>query len=169
MTAYQPETRQVAGHFFTKTFWVKGVIWMPKVRSLQDHLNQNQPYLKMRDASFCDGTGRGAPFLAVRQDSVQLLIPDVGMDNLFTKQPAQEITSRRVNCFFSNGELSGRMDLPANIRVSDELERAPRFVAVHNCMLKLKGDCSPPVLPEPVPLLFLNARDVIAVEELEAS
>ena len=125
---YRPEFREVFAQCWAEGIWLPGGICLPTRRGLLEHLNQKEPFLKHRDVALSDKK-EPLPFLALRRDSVSLVVPE----HESVPEAPGTTSQHRVVCLLKGAILRGTLDTLANLRVSDYLMRNPGFFAVRDC------------------------------------
>jgi hypothetical protein len=160
LSSYRPDLREVFCHCWTEGSWIAGGLCLPSRRGLLDHLNQKEPFLKLRGAVISHKK-EPLPFLALRRDRVALVVPP---EHESVETATSTCTQHRVVCLLKGAILSGTLETLANMRVSDFLMRAPGFFALGSCTVRMAGTARPP-FESPVPTLLVNAERVIGVAQ----
>ena len=164
MQSYRPEIREVAVHCFADGLWISGAICVPGQRALVDHLNQGDPFLKLRKAELAPATPFG--FLALRRSAVSLVVPLLGADRVEQERPMGNFAEKSISCLLPGGTVTGRVSLLSNLRVSDHVMRAPGFLPIHDCRIHLH-DSGETLSAEPLPVALINVHCVVGVSEPE--
>ncbi len=154
---YRPEFREVFAQCWADGTWLPGGVCLPTRRGLLEHLNQKEPFLKLRNVALSDKK-EPLPFLALRRDSVSLVVADYES----VPAPKEASAQHRVVCLLRGAILRGTLETLASLRVSDYLMRNPGFFALHDCTLRM---ASMPSFPTPIPVVLVNGDRVIGVAE----
>ncbi len=147
-------------HCWTEGSWIPGGLCLPSRRGLLEHLNQKEPFLKLRNAVLSKNKDP-LPFLALRRDRISLVVPP---EHESIESPTSTCTRHHVVCLLKGAILSGTLETLANMRVSDFLMRAPGFFALGICRLRMPGLEDLP-FPNPAPTVLVNSECVIGVAE----
>jgi hypothetical protein len=167
--SYQPQTREVIVHCRVSRSWISGRVVMPLGRSLLDYVNATPTFLKLRDTVFRSGHRRTARFFTLRRDAISIIIAEDGETGLTREQGPGQFTERPVAFLLENGEVEGRIAVRENVRVSDEVIRTKAFFAVQDGTVRIEGDSICQRLPQSIPLVLVNAGQVIGVADLTSS
>jgi hypothetical protein len=163
MTNYRPEIREVPAYCFADGLWISGAICVPAQKALVDHLNQGEPFLKLRKVEMTPG-GLPFEFLALRRDAVSLVIPGPGAERIEQKAVGS-FQEEVISCLLPGGTVSGRMRLLSNLRVSDHLMRSTGFVAIHDCRVQLHASAEDSLQSAPLPVAVVNMHCILGVSE----
>ena len=162
--AYRPEQREIFAQCWTEGTWLSGGICLPAKRALADHLNQKDAFLKLRNVAL---SHKKAPlaFLALRLDRVPLIVPSEldGLDPARMSGTGLTV-SHRVLCLLRGAILSGTLETLENLRVSDFLQRSPRYFTLRDCTLRVPNRSKLP-FQNPIELVLVNADCVTGVAE----
>ena len=159
-STYRPELREVFSHCWSEGTWIPGGICLPGRRGLIEHLNQKDPFLKLRNAVLSEKKEPLA-FLALRCDRVALVVPP---DHEVVEGASSTCTRHRVVCLLKGAILTGSLETLVNLRVSDFLMRATGFFALRDCTIKMPRAAALP-FESPVPTVLVNAECVIGVAQ----
>jgi hypothetical protein len=165
-SAYQPDIREIPGHCYAQVSWVSGAICLPARRALQDHLNQGEPFLRLRNARVA-GTESELAFLALRRDAVSMIAPSL-RDERLQRGGVGRQQERRITCLLETAVVTGTLELIANLRVSDHLMREQGFILLRDCGLVWAARRAQPPFESPIPVLLVNTRHVLGVTDTPA-
>lgn len=166
--SYRPEIREVPVHCFADGLWISGAICVPGQRALVDHLNQGDPFVKLRKAELAPGNTPFG-FLALRRAAVSLVIPLIGGDRIEQDRPMGNFSDEGISCILPGGTVTGRVRLLSNLRVSDHVMRTPGFMPIHDCRIHLHEAGGDAMTAEPLPVALINVHCVVGVSEPEGA
>ncbi len=150
--------RNLSGTVFAAGGWIRGEFVLPKLHALLQHLNSTPGFVKLTTVVL-PGMQNPIEFVALRSDSLTFIIPTTD-DHVIAVSGQREQTRHSVSCFFTSGYINATLETNIGARVSDFLQSTQRFVAFHNCTLKLAGH---PV--QEVPLLIVNTTQILGVTQ----
>lgn len=154
---YHPPQRAVGTQCFTISRWVGGTFHLPKLHGFDDHLRKVRCFFPLTDVDL----GAGAlPFLALRASAIHAVAPTVREEELLLS-PVPDATPRGVSCYLENLAVHGTLELLPGLRTSDFLGHQEGFIVMRGCRLVPPA----PGVAEPVPVVFVNARAIVAVAE----
>lgn len=158
MTAYHPPQRAVGAFVLALARWMRGTFHLSKLHAFDEHLAHARTFFSLTNVSL----GAGAPleYLALRASAAHVVVPE-GADRELLLTPAQGGRPRKVSCYLEHGAVHGTLELRPGVRTSDFLAHQEGFILLRACRLV-------PPLPgrtEPLPIVFVNARAVVAVAE----
>jgi hypothetical protein len=160
--------REIPVECCTHIQWISGRICTLPTRSLLDHLNMGDPFLRMVDV-VTPQYPEPMAFMALRTDAVDLILPAEGQNAIDTEQRGAKITERSIRCLLPYGVLEGTIGVLDKIRVSDHLMRCGTFMLIRACQFRLaKGLRAPRDLAR-VGFALVNVRRVIGISDLAAA
>lgn len=160
--------QQLAVEWCASNQWISGQVCLPLRRTLLDHLNQGESFLRVIDVITPHDPAPMA-FIAVRSDAIDLVVPAEGQQGIDPPQRVGSFVRRGVRVLLPYADIEGSLDVLERIRVSDHLMRCGNFVALHDARVRLaRGQRAPRDLSR-VPILIVNARRVLGVSDLAAS
>lgn len=130
---------EVALDVFTSAGLFHGRLRIPRGTTLLEHLNRAGEHLRLADAHV-GGAPLGIPFLAVRRDSVRLIVPAEAHAAEVLAPKATDGTGTEVAGVMDACRFRGRVRLAPGQRVTDFFASAPAFVAVRDCNASRVGD-----------------------------
>jgi len=155
---YHPPQRAVGALILSLGQWLRGTFHLPKLHAFEDHLARGRTFFSLTKVSLSPG----APleFLALRASAAHLVVPDaVDRHVLFHGNPGT--VRHEVSCYLEHVAVHGALELRPGVRTSDFLAHKEGFITLRGCRLV-------PLLAgrvEPVPVVFVNARAIVAVAE----
>ncbi len=159
MNAYHPPQRAIRAHILSVARWIRGTFHIPKLHAFDDHLSHHgRTFFTLTEVEL--GSGPALPFLALRASAARVIVPD-GPEEPLHLTRGGGTRAREVSCYLEHLAVHGSLDLLPTVRTSDFLAHQESFITLRACRLV-------PALPgrkEPIPVLFLDARAVIAVAE----
>lgn len=155
---YHPPQRVVPALVLSLARWIRGTFHPPKLHSFEDHLARGRTFFTLTDVSLVSGPP--LPYLALRVAATHLVVPQVPERELLL-QPVSGTSPREVSCYLEHVAVHGSLDVLPGVRTSDFFAHQEGFIALRRCRLvpALAG------LAEPIPVLFVNARSIVAVAE----
>jgi PilZ domain. len=159
--------REIAVQGCANTQWISGRICAPPTRSLLDHLNQGEAFVRVIDA-VASHHPEAMAFIALRTDALDLIIP-LDSAGAVTEQRVGRIGERPVKCLLPYAVIEGTIGVIGKIRVSDHLLRCNAFIAVRDCRIRLAKDLSAPRDLSHIAMALVNVRRVIGISDLAAS
>ena len=143
--AYRPQLRESVVHFHTSFGWIAGTVHVPVHHALLHFVNRQVDrtkyidegghYLKVTQAQF-HGQAKVVPFLALRRDSVNLILPSTTEENVAQAEPVN-YTPHMATFLLPNVFVQGNLALPANIRMSDYLQANRGFLCIRQATIVL--------------------------------
>lgn len=158
--AYRPPQRAIRATLLTFSRWIRGTFHLPRLHAFEDHLAKRRQFLTLTDVAL--GGGPPVPFLALRTSAAHVIVPDVRVDELYLA-PRANAVPREVTCLLERVVIRGRLELLPGVRTSDFLVHQDGYLALHDARIT-------PPLPdrvEPLPVVFVDARAVVAIAELD--
>ncbi|HET9595498.1 MAG TPA: hypothetical protein VFP65_07945 [Anaeromyxobacteraceae bacterium] len=153
---HHPPQRVVPARILTASGWLRARLHLPRLCSFAEFLAQGAPFLSLTRVAL-PGAREESSFLALRRSAALVVLPACSEGALLLEPRPERAVSRHVRCVLPAGAVGGLLELPPGTRVSDH-------VAVHPGFLMLReADVGP--AGTRVPLLFVNAAALIAVEE----
>jgi hypothetical protein len=158
MCPYHPPQRAVGAFILSLGRWMRATFHLSKLHAFDEHLAHGRTFFSLTNVSL--GTGAPLEFLALRVSAAHLVVPE-GADRELHLQAAPEARGRDVSCYLEHVAVHGSLALLPGIRTSDFLAHQEGFILLRNCRLV------PPLpgRPEPLPIVFVNARAIVAVAE----
>lgn len=158
MPAYHPPQRAVGAFVLSAARWMRATFHLSKLHAFDEHLAHARTFFSLTNVSL--GSGAPLEFLALRASAAHVVVPEGGDRELLLK-PAQGTQPRNVSCYLDHAAVHGTLDLRPGVRTSDFLAHQEGFLLLRACRLV------PPLpgRPEPLPIVFVNARAVVAVAE----
>jgi hypothetical protein len=144
---YRPEQQSIPARVFTTAGWVEGRIRAPKRHVWLDHLNTCGPWVKMTGVTLPEHEDE-VSFFALSRTAAVLVEPRTFDPNLTLPRPVGATRAHRVDALLDVGVVSGTLELPNHVRVSDHLF----------------GEAT---LELDLPLAFVNGQRVVGVSELD--
>lgn len=164
---YRPAQQSIPARIFTTAGWVNGQVHAPKRHVWLDHLNGCGPWVKLTDAKLPDREALVSFFALARTSAV--LVEPTRVDPRYAVQPILgDKAVHHVDCLLDVGVISGTLELPPSIRVSDHLAQKTDFMALRDCELQLFGRFGEATLQMQLPLAFVNCGRIIGVSEMDA-
>lgn len=157
--AYHPPQRAVGSCCFVSSRWIQGTFHLSKLHGFDDHLRKLRTFFPLTEVDLGAGP---LPFLAVRASAIQAVAPTVREEELLLS-PVAGAAPRAVSCYLDHLAIHGTLDLLAGVRTSDFLGHQDGFIPLRGCRV-VPGA---PGLPEPLAVVFVNARAIVAVAEEE--
>ncbi len=155
---HMPPQRAVPCLCFTGGRWIPGTFHLPKVHGFDDHLRKLRTFVPLTDVDLGAGPLR---FVALRAEALQAVVPRAGEEELQLGPEGAGTTARAVSCYLEGLAVHGTVEVHPGLRTSDFLLLHEGFIALRGCRVVPP----PPGSAEPVPLVFANARSVVAVTE----
>ena len=156
---YHPPQRAVGSCCFVSSRWILGTFHLPKLHGFDDHLRKLRTFFPLTDVDLGAGP---LPFLAVRASAIQAVAPTAREEELLLS-PVAGAAPRAVSCYLDHLAIHGTLELLPGVRTSDYLGHQDGFIPLRTCRV-VPGA---PGLSEPLPVVFVNARSIIAVAEEE--
>jgi hypothetical protein len=156
--AYHPPQRAVGAFILSLDHWIRATFHLPKLHAFEEHLARDRAFFSLTNVAFGEGTV--LEFLALRASVAHLVVPEVAEREL-RLQPVAGTSPRDVSCYLEHVAVHGTLELLSGVRTSDFLEHQEGFIMLRACRIvpALAGR------PEPVPVVFVNARAILAVAE----
>jgi PilZ domain len=159
--------REIAVDCCANGKWISGRICAPLMRSLLDHLNQGEAFVRVVDAVISNHAEAMA-FVALRTDALDLILPRDRADSV-PEQRLGRIAERPVRCLLPYAIVEGTIGVIGKIRISDHLQRCNAFLAIRGCQIRLAKDSSAPCDLSQVAMALVNVRRVMGISDLGAS
>ena len=155
--------RKFGARFFTLAGWVLGTLHVPEAQTLFEFLNDTSAFYRLTNMSLPDQP-ESLEFMALQRSAVLLVVP--AESNGVTSPDSVPQTSHEVTCLFDGGLVMGRLSLPNELRVSDELMQSPDFFVLRDCTVGL--DAAPDPVMEAEALVIVQASRMFGVAELSS-
>lgn len=154
-----PPQRAIPARIFTTAGWIVGEFQVPALRVFSDFVNHPQDFFKLTRVRL-PGLDHEIPFFAVQRRSIVFITPEGAPQ----PSPVERKRQVDVSCAFNGGVISGSMNLPQNIRVSDFLAQRHDFFPLTGCTIHLRVGGRPEVTSD-VAMAIVNAARVVGVSE----
>ncbi len=167
-TPTAPRLRQVTADVLTPVGWMNGTFRVPPQQPFLDFLTlgtlgvQILKFTRVRVPNEPDVV----PFVALRRESVILVVPTLTKD-LIEEPDSGFMRARDVACLLPGGVLRGTLDVLANIRLSDDLERRAHLVVLRRCVLAPYGGTLNAPTARTLPLAIVNLTQAVGVSEMQ--
>jgi len=158
--------RQVPIEIFCVLGWIQGVLHVPAHQSLDEYLALSGPSIKLTRVRIPREL-EPQPFLALRRDSVSLVVPVMG-GPVVSSGAYGPTKSREVACLLSDSVLRGVMEVPAALRLSDFLRMEGPFLAVRHGLLTAYGATLSSPDARTLDLALINRDHIVGVSETRA-
>lgn len=162
-----PRLRQVTADVLTPVGWMNGTFRVPPQQPFLDFLTlgtlgvQILKFTRVRVPNEPDVV----PFVALRRESVILVVPTLTKDLI--EEPDSGFTrARDVACLLPGGVLRGTLDVLANIRLSDDLERRAHLVVLRRCVLAPYGGTLNDPSARALPVAIVNLTQAVGISEM---
>ncbi len=162
-----PRLRQVTADVLTPVGWMNGTFRVPPQQPFLDFLTlgtlgvQILKFTRVRVPNEPDVV----PFVALRRESVILVVPTLTKD-LIEEPDAGFTRARDVACLLPGGVLRGTLDVLANIRLSDDLERRTHLVVLRRCVLAPYGGTLNDPSARALPVAIVNLTQAVGISEM---
>ncbi len=162
-----PRLRQVTADVLTPVGWMNGTFRVPPQQPFLDFLTlgtlgvQILKFTRVRVPNEPDVV----PFVALRRESVILVVPTLTKD-LIEEPDAGFTRARDVACLLPVGVLRGTLDVLANIRLSDDLERRTHLVVLRRCVLAPYGGTLNDPSARALPVAIVNLTQAVGISEM---
>lgn len=163
-----PRLRQVTADVLTPVGWMNGTFRVPPQQPFLDFLTlgtlgvQILKFTRVRVPNEPDVV----PFVALRRESVILVVPTLTKD-LIEEPDAGFTRARDVACLLPVGVLRGTLDVLANIRLSDDLERRAHLVVLRRCVLAPYGGTLNDPTARALPVAIVNLTQAVGISEMQ--
>ena len=163
-----PPLRQVSAEVLTPVGWMTGTFRVPPQQPFLDFLTlgtlgvQILKFTRVRVPNEPDP----GPFVALRRESVILVVPTLSKD-LIEAPDGGFTRARDVACLLPAGVLRGSLDVLANIRLSDDLERRAHLIVLRRCMLAPYGRTLNDPAARALPIAIVNLSQAVGVSEMQ--
>ena len=163
-----PALRQVTAEVLTPVGWMNGTFRVPPQQPFLDFLTlgtlgvQILKFTRVRVPNEPDPV----PFVALRRESVILVVPTWSKDLIETADGGFT-RAREVACLLPGGVLRGTLDVLANIRLSDDLERRAHLIVLRRCMLAPYGGTLNDPAARALPIAIVNLSQAVGVSEMQ--
>lgn len=158
MAVYHPPQRSVPSLVLSVSRWIRATFHLPKLRAFDDHLARRRQFFTLTAVSLAPGPP--LPYLALRVAAAHVVVPQVPERDLLL-QAGPGTRPRDVSCYLEPIALHGSLDVMPGLRTSDFLAHQDGFIALRRCRL-VPGY---PGAPDVLPVVFVNARAIIAIAE----
>lgn len=161
-TAYSPPPqREIPAEILSTAGWIRGNFMLPGMRIFSEYLNHPHDFFKLKSVVL-PGLENQIPFFALHRDSVIFVVvkPDNGI-----LAPTERKRPADVSCAFVGGVISGTLNLPAGVRVSDFLHQKQNFFHLTDCTVFLRSPAGANEIRRDIPVVIINTRRVIGVSE----
>lgn len=164
-----PALRQVTAEVLTPVGWMNGTFRVPPHQPFLDFLTlgtlgvQILKFTRVRVPNEPDPV----PFVALRRESVILVVPSLSKDLIETRDEGGFTRAREVACLLPGGVLRGTLDVLANIRLSDDLERRAHLIVLRRCMLAPYGGTLNDPAARALPIAIVNLSQAVGVSEMQ--
>jgi hypothetical protein len=161
-----PSLRQVTAEVLTPVGWMNGTFRVPPQQPFLDFLTlgtlgaQVIKFTRVRVPNEPDLI----PFVALSRESVILVAPTLSKE-LIAAEDGGFTRAREVACLLSVGVLRGSLDVLANIRLSDDLERRGHLIVLRRCVLAPYGGTLNAPTARSLPIVIVNLSQAIGVSE----
>ena len=163
-----PRLRQVTADVLTPVGGMKGTFRVPPQQPVLDFLTRGTlgvqvlKFTRVRVPNEPDVV----PFVALRRESVILVVPTLTKD-LIEEPDAGFMRARDVACLLPGGVLRGTLDVLANIRLSDDLERRAHLVVLRRCVLAPYGGTLNDPTARALPVAIVNLTQAVGISEMQ--
>ena len=158
-----PAHQKFGARLFTPSGWVVGTLHVLQSMSLFDFLNDTRGFYRLTNVSLPDQP-ETLGFMALQRSAVLLVVPG-DEAHVRGSVPVSHVR-HEVTCVFPGGLVMGRLALPANLRVSDELMQSPDFFVLDDCTVGLDGSSEP--VMEAEPMVIVQASEMFGVAEFSS-
>jgi len=168
-TPIAPRLRQVTAEVLTPVGWMNGTFRVPPQQPFLDFLTlgtlgvQILKFTRVRVPNEPDPV----PFVALRRESVILVVPSLSKDLIEASDEGGFTRAREVACLLPVGVLRGTLDVLANIRLSDDLERRAHLIVLRHCMLAPYGGTLNDPAARALPIAIVNLSQAVGVSEMQ--
>ncbi len=156
------ERRETRVRVLTPSGWIRGNLFIPGLVRLVDFID-NEKILRLTAVQI-EGDPQGREFLALRRDSVILLMVE-GNENLEAVETVGHQDEHRVTCWIKCGAVQGVLLLRLGARLSDYLGRHEGLVVVRECRYRIRNPLTMKVEEDESWAILLNPEAVVAVTE----
>jgi hypothetical protein len=163
-----PRLRQVTADVLTPVGWMNGTFRVPPQQPFLDFLTlgtlgvQILKFTRVRVPNEPDVV----PFVALRRESVILVVPTLTKD-LIEEPDSGFMRARDVACLLPGGVLRGTLDVLANIRLSDDLERRAHLVVLRRCVLAPYGGTLNDPTARALSVAIVNLTQAVGISEMQ--
>jgi len=163
-----PRLRQVTADVLTPVGWMNGTFRVPPQQPFLDFLTlgtlgvQVLKFTRVRVPNEPDVV----PFVALRRESVILVVPTLTKD-LIEEPDSGFMRARDVASLLPGGVLRGTLDVLANIRLSDDLERRAHLVVLRRCVLAPYGGTLNDPTARALPVAIVNLTQAVGISEMQ--
>ena len=164
-----PLLRSVTAEVLTPVGWMNGTFRVPPHQPFLDFLllgtvgSQVLKFTRVR----VPHEAEAVPFVALRPESVILVAPSLTKELIAPEDGDAFTRAREVACLLPGSVLRGTLDVLANIRLSDDLERRSRLIVVRRCVLIPYGGGPNDPQARSLPLAIVNLCHAIGVSETQ--
>ncbi|MFL5262514.1 MAG: hypothetical protein ACJ79L_08945 [Anaeromyxobacteraceae bacterium] len=156
MPEYRPPQRVIRARILTPSGWIRGSFHVPRMQSFHDFLGQRGPFFNLTEVAIA-ARGAELPYLALRRSAVRVIVPSIDERRLLVSAAQPGAVERTVTCVLDAYAVSGRVAVPAHLRVSDYLAHHSGFIQLRDADLG-QGH-------ERTSVVFLNVAALVAVSE----
>lgn len=161
-SAYSPPPqREVEARIFSTAGWITGRFMLPAIRIFTEYLNHPHDFLKLKDTTL-PGLETQIPFFALQRNSIVFMLV-AQTDGILT--PGERKRPADVSCAFNQGVISGTLNLPPGVRVSDFLIHKQHFFHLTDCTTFVRNSAGKSEVIRDQPIGIVNTRRVIGVSE----
>lgn len=150
----------------TDSGWLSGMYLKPQNRRLVDSLNQGGETVVLTNA-FVPGRDEELDFLSVRRSSMLLVLPEHPEGSNQNSGMFVQTTPRKTVMLAGLASLSGIVDVPQNLRVTDWFARHKDFVQVRSCTLTVRNPHGGEQWTRELQQLLVRSDALVAVSEVE--
>lgn len=132
MASPKPTALDVAVDVFTTAGTCRGTLRVPPGTTMLEHVNRAGEHLRLADAHVEDES-QGIPFLAVRRNSVNVIVPrgTAGLETAAHRGTEDNMAD--VAGVLEGLRFQGKVHVAPGQRLTDFFAAAPAFVAVRDC------------------------------------
>ena len=164
-----PPLRQVTAEVLTPVGWMSGTFRVPPQQPFLDFLTLGTlgvhilKFTRVRVPNESDPV----PFVALRRESVIVVVPTLSKDLIETTDGGGFTRAREVACLLPVGVLRGTLDVLANIRLSDDLERRAHLMVLRRCVLAPYGRTLNDPAARALPIAIVNLSQAVGISEMQ--
>lgn len=162
-----PTLRQVTAEVLTPVGWMNGTFRVPPQQPFLDFLTlgtlgvQVIKFTRVRVPNETDIV----PFVALGRESVILVAPTLSRELIEPEDGGGFTRAREVACLLTVGVLRGSLDVLANVRLSDDLERRGHLIVLRRCVLAPYGGTLNAPTARSLSTVIVNLSQTIGVSE----
>jgi hypothetical protein len=155
--------RQVPAEIYCPLGWIQGTLHLPAHQSVDEYLALTGPSIKLTRVRI-PREREPQQFLALRRDSVSLVVPVLGGPTL-SSVAYGPMKSREIACLLPDSILRGSVEMPAALRLSDFLRLEGPFLAVRHGLLTPYGGTLDSPEAKTLQLALVNRDHIVGVSE----